>query len=207
MTFHVAMTIDEVLDVALEPAAAHKPHRGGVSSHTPQRAGRSPEASPLGVGWAGFTGGRVDTMTTITAPAEAIVEQVPKQLYIGGEWRDGEKGTLSVEDPSTGEVAVRGRRRVDRRRHRRAGRGRRAGPEWARTRRASAARSCAARSRRSSSAADELALLMTLEMGKPLAESQAEIVYAAEFLRWFSEEAVRIDGPLLGELEWRRGGC
>jgi succinate-semialdehyde dehydrogenase/glutarate-semialdehyde dehydrogenase len=41
---------------------------------------------------------------------------------------------------------------------------------------------------------DELALLMTLEMGKPLAESRAEVAYAAEFLRWFSEEAVRIDG-------------
>ena len=42
--------------------------------------------------------------------------------------------------------------------------------------------------------ADDLALLMTLEMGKPLAESKAEIAYAAEFLRWFSEEAVRIEG-------------
>jgi succinate-semialdehyde dehydrogenase/glutarate-semialdehyde dehydrogenase len=42
--------------------------------------------------------------------------------------------------------------------------------------------------------ADELALLMTLEMGKPVAESKAEIVYGAEFLRWFSEEAVRVDG-------------
>ena len=42
--------------------------------------------------------------------------------------------------------------------------------------------------------ADELALLMTLEMGKPLAESKAEITYAAEFFRWFSEEAVRIEG-------------
>ena len=42
--------------------------------------------------------------------------------------------------------------------------------------------------------ADELALLMTLEMGKPVTESKAEIAYAAEFLRWFSEEAVRIDG-------------
>jgi succinate-semialdehyde dehydrogenase/glutarate-semialdehyde dehydrogenase len=42
--------------------------------------------------------------------------------------------------------------------------------------------------------ADELALLMTLEMGKPVAESKAEIAYAAEFFRWFAEEAVRIDG-------------
>ena len=44
--------------------------------------------------------------------------------------------------------------------------------------------------------ADELALLMTLEMGKPVAESKAEIVYAAEFFRWFSGEALRIDGQL-----------
>ena len=35
---------------------------------------------------------------------------------------------------------------------------------------------------------------MTLEMGKALAESRAEVTYAAEFLRWFAEEAVRIDG-------------
>ncbi|WP_457208122.1 NAD-dependent succinate-semialdehyde dehydrogenase [Nocardioides sp. P5_C9_2] len=41
---------------------------------------------------------------------------------------------------------------------------------------------------------DDLALLMTLEMGKPLAESRAEVTYAAEFLRWFSEEAVRVAG-------------
>jgi len=42
--------------------------------------------------------------------------------------------------------------------------------------------------------ADELALVMTIEMGKPLAESKGEVAYAADFLRWFSEEAVRIDG-------------
>ena len=42
--------------------------------------------------------------------------------------------------------------------------------------------------------ADELAMVMTLEMGKPLAESKAEITYASEFFRWFAEEAVRIEG-------------
>ena len=42
--------------------------------------------------------------------------------------------------------------------------------------------------------ADDLALLMTLEMGKPIKESKAEIAYAAEFFRWFSEESVRISG-------------
>src|SRR6185369_15829203 len=42
--------------------------------------------------------------------------------------------------------------------------------------------------------ADDLALLMTLEMGKPIAESEAEVKYAAEFFRWFSEQAVRVAG-------------
>ncbi len=40
----------------------------------------------------------------------------------------------------------------------------------------------------------DLALAMTLEMGKPLTESDAEVTYGAEFFRWFAEEAVRIDG-------------
>src|SRR6185312_15308443 len=41
---------------------------------------------------------------------------------------------------------------------------------------------------------DLLAQVMTLEMGKPLAEARSEVVYAAEFMRWFAEEAVRTDG-------------
>ena len=40
--------------------------------------------------------------------------------------------------------------------------------------------------------ADDLALLMTLEMDKPIAESKTEVTYAAEFFRWFAEETVRI---------------
>ena len=51
---------------------------------------------------------------------------------------------------------------------------------------------------------DDLALLMTLEMGKPLAESRAEISYAAEFFRWFAEEAVRIEGGYAVDPERRR---
>ncbi|MCB1485831.1 MAG: NAD-dependent succinate-semialdehyde dehydrogenase [Bauldia sp.] len=43
---------------------------------------------------------------------------------------------------------------------------------------------------------EELARLITLEMGKPLAESLAEVIYAAEFFRWFSEEAVRLSGSM-----------
>jgi succinate-semialdehyde dehydrogenase/glutarate-semialdehyde dehydrogenase len=134
-------------------------------------------------------------MSTITAPQEQhILDQVPKQLYIGGEWRDGTEGTLRVEDPATGETLVEvadasvedARAALDAAVE--------AGPEWAkhppRERGEILRRAFEAITAR----ADELALLMTLEMGKPLAESKAEIAYGAEFFRWFSEQAVRIDG-------------
>src|SRR5437764_3997290 len=134
-------------------------------------------------------------MSTITAPQEQkIVDEVPKQLYIGGEWRDGAKGTLSVEDPATGEALcdVADASTDDAKAALSAAVA--AGPEWfqhpPRERGEILRRAYEAIVSRT----DELALLMTLEMGKPLKESKAEITYAAEFLRWFSEQAVRIDG-------------
>jgi succinate-semialdehyde dehydrogenase/glutarate-semialdehyde dehydrogenase len=124
-----------------------------------------------------------------------VVDQVPTQLFIGGEWRDASGGdTLEVEDPSTGETLT---SVAD------------ATPEDAK---AALDAACAVQEewaqhpprergeilRRAFETLiarqDELALLMTLEMGKPLAESKAEIIYAAEFFRWFSEESVRIEG-------------
>jgi succinate-semialdehyde dehydrogenase/glutarate-semialdehyde dehydrogenase len=134
-------------------------------------------------------------MTTITASQEQqVVDQVPKQLYIAGEWRDGAKGTLSVEDPSTEEslcdvadASVDDAKAaldaaVD------------AGPEFA----AMAPRERGEILRRAfeliTERKDDLALLMTLEMGKTIKESLGEIAYAAEFFRWFAEESVRIDG-------------
>ena len=74
-------------------------------------------------------------------------------------------------------------------------------------RRASAATSCAAPTTLITERADELALLMTLEMGKPVAESKAEITYAANFFRWYAEEAVRIDGRFTGQRDRRRAAC
>ena len=112
-------------------------------------------------------------MTTITAPEEqSVVDEVPKQLYIGGEWRDGAKGTFAVEDPATGEslCEVADARSDDAMAALDAAV--QAGPEWAAIRRASAARSCAAAFETIIEREDELALLMTLEMGKPLKESQ-----------------------------------
>jgi succinate-semialdehyde dehydrogenase/glutarate-semialdehyde dehydrogenase len=134
-------------------------------------------------------------MTTITESQEQqVLDQVPKQLYIGGEWRDGAEGTLPVEDPATGqslcEVADASTDDAIAALDAAVG----AGPDWAnhppRERGEVLRRAFEAIAER----ADELALLMTLEMGKPLAESKAEIAYGAEFFRWFSEQAVRIDG-------------
>ena len=126
-----------------------------------------------------------------------MIADVPKGLCIGGEWRDAGGG----RDPGRSRTRRPARRcarsptRRPRTRRPRSGRGlRRAGRVGRARRRASAARSCAAPTSMIVARADELALLMTLEMGKPVAESKAEIAYAAEFLRWFSEEAVRIDG-------------
>jgi succinate-semialdehyde dehydrogenase/glutarate-semialdehyde dehydrogenase len=133
---------------------------------------------------------------TITQDREkTVVEAVRRQLHIGGEWRDATGGaTLTVEDPSTGEpiaevadatpddAAAALDAAVE------------AQPEWG----SHAPRERGEILRRAwellVERTDDLALLMTLEMGKPLAESRAEIAYAGEFFRWFAEEAVRIDG-------------
>ena len=126
---------------------------------------------------------------------QAVLEGVPKDLYIGGQWRAASSGgTLSVEDPSTGEILVDVADALldDALAALTAAADKQA--EWA----ASAPRDRGEILRRAYEAivaqTDELALLMTLEMGKALAESKAEIGYAAEFFRWFSEEAVRIHG-------------
>jgi succinate-semialdehyde dehydrogenase/glutarate-semialdehyde dehydrogenase len=134
-------------------------------------------------------------MSTITAADEhRIVEEVPKQLYIGGEWRDAAGGTFRVEDPATGETVAEVADASPEEAMEALDAAVAIGPSWAET----APRERGEILRRGFEAIverqDELALLMTLEMGKPLAESKAEILYGAEFLRWFAEEAVRIDG-------------
>jgi succinate-semialdehyde dehydrogenase/glutarate-semialdehyde dehydrogenase len=134
-------------------------------------------------------------MSTITASKEQqVIDQVPKQLYIAGEWRDGAKGSFPVEDPSVGEPLcdVADASVDDARAALDAAVA--AGPEFA----AMAPRDRGEILRRAFETIierkDDLALLMTLEMGKTIKESLAEITYAAEFFRWYSEEAVRIDG-------------
>jgi succinate-semialdehyde dehydrogenase/glutarate-semialdehyde dehydrogenase len=130
-----------------------------------------------------------------SAREREVVEHVPKQLFVGGEWRDGASGEkISVEDPATGEALCDIASATPEDAMAALDAAAAAQAEWAsfppRERGEILRRSFEAMVARQ----DELALLMTLEMGKSLTESKAEIVYAAEFFRWFSEEAVRISG-------------
>ena len=132
---------------------------------------------------------------SLAAAEQDALRAVPTDLFIGGEWRPAAGGArFAVEDPATRAAAPRGRRRQREDALAALGAAADAQAGWA----ASAPRERGEILRRAYEAlrraADELALLMTLEMGKALAESRAEIAYAAEFFRWFSEEAVRIHG-------------
>ena len=135
-------------------------------------------------------------MSTQQASSEqAVVGGVRKQLLIGGAWRDGAGGeTVAVEDPSTGETIAHVADATPDDALDALGAAHDAFGGW----RDTAPRERGEILRRGFEALtarnDELALLMTLEMGKSLAQSKAEVTYAAEFLRWYSEEAVRING-------------
>jgi succinate-semialdehyde dehydrogenase / glutarate-semialdehyde dehydrogenase len=133
----------------------------------------------------------VDTQTS----EQSVIEGVKKQLYIDGEWRDAAgSGTLAVEDPSTGELlcevadaqpedalsALEAANKVQ--------------AEWARHPPRQRGEILRSAFEMITERIDELAMLMTLEMGKPIADSKAEITYASEFFRWYSEQAVRIGG-------------
>ncbi len=126
---------------------------------------------------------------------QAVLDRVPKDLYIGGQWRPAGGGaTLAVEDPSTGEPLAEVADATPADALAALAAAADAQASWA----ATAPRARGEILRRAHelllARVDELALVMTLEMGKPIGESRAEISYAAEFLRWFSEEAVRIHG-------------
>jgi succinate-semialdehyde dehydrogenase/glutarate-semialdehyde dehydrogenase len=124
-----------------------------------------------------------------------LIEAVPGSLFIGGEWIAAQAGkTLDVFDPSTGELL---KSIAD------------ASPDdgilaldaavaaadaWAATAPRARGELLRAAFDLLQQRKDEVALLMTLEMGKPLAEAAGEVAYGGEFLRWFSEEAVRISG-------------
>ncbi|CAM3073984.1 NAD-dependent succinate-semialdehyde dehydrogenase [Saccharomonospora xinjiangensis] len=124
-----------------------------------------------------------------------IIERVPKQIFVDGAWRGSADGSVfGVADPATAstlcevadgqaddakaamEAAVE------------------AQEEWAATPPRQRGEILRRAWQLMTDRTDELATLMTLEMGKSLTESRAEVAYAADYFRWFSEEAVRIDG-------------
>ncbi|MDF2093921.1 NAD-dependent succinate-semialdehyde dehydrogenase [Knoellia sp. 3-2P3] len=124
-----------------------------------------------------------------------LIDSVPTQLLIGGSWRDSSDGaTIKVEDPSTGEVLTEvadatvedGLAALDAAAS--------AQKDWAATPPRDRGEILRAAFEKITARADDFAMLMTLEMGKTLAESKGEVTYGAEFFRWFSEEAVRIHG-------------
>lgn len=124
-----------------------------------------------------------------------LLAAVPEGLFIGGAWRAAEGGaTLAVRDPATGGIVktiadasvADGAAALDA--------AVAAFPAWA----ATPARVRGEILRRAfdllQERKEDFALLMTIEMGKPIAEARGEVAYGGEFLRWFSEEAPRIQG-------------
>jgi succinate-semialdehyde dehydrogenase/glutarate-semialdehyde dehydrogenase len=139
-------------------------------------------------------------MTGVTEEAtgvteQAVVEAAPKRLLIGGEWRDASGGaTFGVSDPSTGATlceiadatAEDARAALDA--------ACAAQAEWAATPPNARSEILQSAFELMAERSDELALLMTLEMGKSVTESKGEITYAAEFFRWNAGEALRLTG-------------
>ena len=133
---------------------------------------------------------------SITAQDEVrVLASVPKGLLIDGVWRESSDGTtLDVTDPATGKVLASiasatpadGMAAMDA--------AAKAQSEWAKTSPRYRAELLRKVFDRVIELADDFAILMSLEMGKPFAEAKGEVAYGAEFLRWFSEEAAHIAG-------------
>ena len=115
------------------------------------------------------------------------------QLYIDGQWVDG-SGTLEVIDPSDGSVIAKVATSSDEQNLAAVAAADRVAADWAKT----APRVRAEILRKAFeimvAEADELAKIVSMENGKVLSDAKGEILYAAEFFRWFSEEAVRTSG-------------
>ena len=132
-------------------------------------------------------------MSVTSEDISRVLKAVPTELLIGGTWVAGED-TLDVEDPSTGEVLTavadaspeQGITALDA--------AVAASESWKQTDPRERGEILRRAFTLITERAEDIALLMTLEMGKPLSESRAEVTYGAEFFRWFSEEAVRIAG-------------
>lgn len=127
--------------------------------------------------------------------AKDAIDQVSTGLFIDGEWVDASSGaTLAVENPATGEElrqvadasASDGRAALDA--------AVAAQPSWGATSPRDRSQLLWRLFELIQRDKEHLAAIMTSEMGKPLAEARGEVDYGAEFIRWFAEEALRIEG-------------
>ena len=130
----------------------------------------------------------------MNARETTLLEALPTGLYIDGKWVDGADGTFDVHDPATGEDPARVAAASAQDGLRALAAAAAAQRSWARTPPRERGEVLRRTWQLLEDRAEDFALLMTLEMGKPIAESRAEVAYGGEFLRWFAEEAVRISG-------------
>ena len=134
-------------------------------------------------------------MSFTAADEKRVLDSVPSQLYIAGKWVDAENGaTFDVIDPATGKVlkTISDASPADGMKAMAAAH--ETQESWAKTAPRVRAEVLRAAFEKVTAMADDFAILMSLEMGKPFAEAKGEVAYGAEFLRWFSEQAPRIDG-------------
>jgi succinate-semialdehyde dehydrogenase/glutarate-semialdehyde dehydrogenase len=135
------------------------------------------------------------TARSVAERAREVISKVNTGLFIDGQWSEADSGArFDVTNPATEEVIATvadGGPEDAQRAIETAGR---AQKDWAKT----SPRERSEILRRAydlvMARQEELALIMTTEMGKPLAEAKGEVAYAADYFRWFSEEAVRIGG-------------
>jgi len=132
-------------------------------------------------------------MAVTNETVSRVLNAVPKGLLIGGKWI-GTDRVIDVEDPSTGETIAQVADATPAQGIEALDAAVAAADEWAATDPRARGEILRRAFELLTERAEDIALLMTLEMGKPLAEARGEVTYGAEFFRWFSEEAVRISG-------------
>jgi succinate-semialdehyde dehydrogenase/glutarate-semialdehyde dehydrogenase len=121
-----------------------------------------------------------------------------RQAHVGGRWIDADSGaTFPVVDPATGETLAEVPRMGAEETRRAIEAAEVAFPAWSGLLAKERARMLRGLADAMMERKDDLARLLTLEQGKPLAESHAEIAYAASFLEWFGEEAKRVYGDTI----------
>jgi len=120
------------------------------------------------------------------------------QAYIDGQWQDADSGeTVVVTNPANGDVIAEVAKCSTAETRRAIEAAAKAFPEW-RKRTVKERAACLRKWFNLMMAAQEdLALIMTLEQGKPLAESRGEIAYGANYIEWFAEEGKRMYGDTI----------